>query len=148
MKENKQVKEGKEIRTVCSAFIKNGNKFLFVYDPFFRLWRVPGGKLEVYEKVEDCVVREVKEETDLNAKHPKFIGFGQDVHVVYLPKGAIKRSRLLMFFRVEVKSIKDIKPDPGEISKYKWLTLEEIKKHSNKEGALEDLFKRNKGIKV
>ena len=137
------MKENKQVRTVCSVFIKKDGKFLLVYDPFFRAWRVPGGKLEKHESVEDCAIREIKEELKIKIKNPEFIGFGQDDHVAYFKKLDYKKRcpRLILYFMTETKD--KITPDPVEISKFKWLTLSEIKKHSNKEGALEDLFKRN-----
>jgi ADP-ribose pyrophosphatase YjhB (NUDIX family) len=144
------MKENKQVRAVCSAFIKKDKKILFTYDPFFKKWRVPGGKLEKYESAEDCVTREVKEETNFDVKNHKFLGFGQDAHTAFFKKLGYEKKcpRLIMYFSVDVFGDSEFSPDLGEIAKHKWLTLEEIKKHPNKEGSLEDLFKRNPKLKV
>lgn len=144
------MRENKQVRAVCSAFIKKDGKYLFVYDPFFKKWRVPGGKLEKYEKTEDCATREVKEETNFDVRGHKFLGFGQDAHTAFFRKLGYKKKcpRIILYFRVDVFGKAEFKPDPNEISKYKWLTLKEIKKHSNKEGALGDLFKRNPNLRM
>lgn len=84
----------------------------------------------------------MKEETNITFEHPRFIGFGQDqqFHVA----GQRNTSRLLMYFHV--KTSKKPTLDPDEAEDYKWVTLEELKKIDNKEGALTDLF--NRGIKI
>lgn len=38
------------------------------------LWGLPGGLMELDESIEECAVREVKEETNLDIKLTKFIG--------------------------------------------------------------------------
>ena len=39
-----------------------------------RLWGLPGGLLELDESIEQCAIREVKEETNLDIKIEKFLG--------------------------------------------------------------------------
>ena len=47
-------------------------------------WSLPGGKQEYDETVTDCIIRETKEECDLDIKNPKMISafddFGPDRH--------------------------------------------------------------------
>ena len=51
-------------QVICSAFIQRpDNKILIIYCPGFKTWRVPGGRTEHGEKIEDTVVREIHEET-------------------------------------------------------------------------------------
>jgi ADP-ribose pyrophosphatase YjhB (NUDIX family) len=130
-------------QVICSAFIEKDNKFLIVMCPRFKIWRVPGGRTEHGEKLEETLIREMKEETDITFENPKFIGFGQDqqFHI----KDKKETSRLIIFFYV--KTNKEIKLDPDEAEDFKWVTLDELKKIDNKEGALSDLFKRNKDLR-
>ncbi len=128
---------------VASAFVEKDGKFLFTFDPRCGLWRLPSGKIDFGEKAEDTVVREMKEELQIEVGEHEFVGWGQDV--VYMLHKTV--SRLLLFFHV--KFIRgELKPDPEEIQEYKWLSLEEIKSHENKEPALDDLFRRNPDLKL
>ena len=36
-------------------------------------WDLPGGKIDFYENIEECLLREVKEETNLNIKNLKIL---------------------------------------------------------------------------
>ncbi len=60
---------------VTSAFVEKDGKFLLVYDPKFKFWRVPGGRVEFEEKVEDCLVREMEEELGIKTKNPIWKAF-------------------------------------------------------------------------
>jgi 8-oxo-dGTP diphosphatase len=42
-------------------------------------WSLPGGKLEKYEKIEDCIIREAKEETNLDINDLVFISLTNDI---------------------------------------------------------------------
>ena len=126
-------------QVVCSAFIEKNNKFLIVMCPRFKVWRVPGGRTEFGEKLEETLIREMMEETGIKFENPKFIDWGQDqqFHV----REQKETSRLLMFFYV--KTNKEPKLDPDEAEDFKWVTLDELKLIKNKEGALTDFFNRN-----
>jgi ADP-ribose pyrophosphatase YjhB (NUDIX family) len=131
-------------QVICSAFIENHNKFLIVMCPRFKVWRVPGGRTEHGEKLEETLIREMQEETGITFENPKFVGFGQDqqFHVA----GQRETSRLIMFFHV--KTNEEPKLDPDEAEDFKWVTLDDLKKIDNKEGALADLFKRNQDFSL
>jgi ADP-ribose pyrophosphatase YjhB (NUDIX family) len=131
-------------QVICSAFIEKDNKFLTVMCPRFKVWRVPGGRAEHGERIEETLIREMQEETQITFNNPEFVGFGQDqqFHV----KAQRETSRLLMFFHV--KTNEEPKLDPDEAEDHKWVTLEELKQIENKEGGLTDLFKRNPNFKL
>lgn len=64
-------------RTATAIIIYPENKILLVKrstPPFIGYWALPGGRAEHREKVEDTVLREVKEETGLNGKVLRKIG--------------------------------------------------------------------------
>ncbi len=126
-------------QVICSAFIEKNKKFLIIMCPKFKVWRVPGGRAEHGEKLEETLIREMQEETGIVFQNPKFIGFGQDQQFHF--KLNAKTSRLIMFFHV--KTNQEPKPDPKEAEKHKWVNFNELKKIDNKEGALTDLFNRN-----
>lgn len=81
--------------TVDGVVIKN-KKILLIRrknDPFKGKWALPGGFVDYGERVENAVVREVKEETGLDAAIEKLLGVysnaerdprGHTVSIVYL----------------------------------------------------------------
>jgi len=129
---------------VCSAFVKKNGKFLFVFDPKFKTWRVPGGRSDFGEKLEDALKREMKEEINIEAKNLKFLGFGQDLQYHFGHKE--NKSRVIMYFFVKVTG--KVVVDKREALEYKWVSLNEIKKEKNKEGALTDFFKKYPKLKL
>ena len=138
------MEELKKAAAVISGFIKKGNKYLVVYDPRFNdkgFWRVPGGRPEDDEKVEDTLKREIKEELGLDIKIKRFLGFGQD-YVLIRRKG-YNRSRVILYFECEVLA-GEPKIDNYEATELKWVTLDEMKKIKPLEPALHDFFKRFK----
>ncbi|MCK5044113.1 NUDIX domain-containing protein [Candidatus Parcubacteria bacterium] len=134
-----EISELRGHQVICSAFIEKDNKFLIVMCPRFKVWRVPGGRTEHGEKLEETLIREMQEETGITFENPKFVGFGQDqqFHVA----GQRETSRLIMFFHV--KTNEEPKLDPNEAEDFKWVKFDDLKKIENKEGALTDFFKRN-----
>lgn len=84
----KEMKIGKDyIGVGCGAFIVNDkNQFLLQKrnkEPEKGYWSIPGGRLEMYETFEEAVVREVKEETDLDIEVVGLCGICD--HIVDIP---------------------------------------------------------------
>lgn len=56
---------------VGAVILNEQNEILLVLrnrDPEKGTWSIPGGKVDLYEKLEDCVIREIKEEVDLDIR--------------------------------------------------------------------------------
>lgn len=126
---------------IASAFIEYRGKFLLTFDPKFGFWRVPGGRIERSESPEKTIEREIKEELGISVRVGKFIGFGRDN--VWVKPEKRWRSRLIVYFFAKANTNK-LKMLKGEVSKIKWVSLNEIKKTKTLEPAMKDLFKRFK----
>jgi len=120
----------------AAAFIKKSGKILLTYDPKFEFWRVPGGKIEYGERVEDTLKREMKEELSVDIFVDRFLGFGQDEVVIWKEE---KICRVILYFECHIVSGEIKKSD--EVTDFNWLTIEEIKKYNNLEPAMMDYYK-------
>lgn len=61
---------------VVAAIIKNDNLILATqrgYGDFEGMWEFPGGKIELNETPEEAIIREIKEELDIEIKVTEFI---------------------------------------------------------------------------
>ncbi len=131
-------------QVVCSAFIEKNGKFLIIFCPRFKAWRVPGGRVEWGERLEETLIREMREETGIIFKNPKFLEWGQDQQ--FYVKETLETSRLLMFFHVKTNKSPTLNPDVAK--EFNWLTFTELKQLDHKEGALSDFFERNPEIEL
>jgi ADP-ribose pyrophosphatase YjhB (NUDIX family) len=68
---------------ICSAFIEKNKKFLLVFCPKFRVWRVPGGRVDNNETLEDTIYREMNEEIGLTIKNVKFVGWAKTTNTIF-----------------------------------------------------------------
>ncbi len=89
-------------------------------EPFKDYWSIPGGKVEMYEKVEDCVRREVKEEISIEIKNLKFLNYENEIfpekHIHYI--GHIFKGTISGKIKLQEKEVKE----------YGMFSLAEIKK--------------------
>jgi len=71
----KMVGNSKIILNSCSVVITNNqNEILLQKRSDNHLWGLPGGLMELDETIEECAIREVKEETNLDIKLTRFLG--------------------------------------------------------------------------
>jgi len=113
---------------IVDAFIKKNGKYLAikrVKNVEVGTWEVPGGRVKFGEKVEDALIREIKEETGLKIKIKKFLGYGQGLKCPH--ENGTTRHRFILYFECEVISGK-LKLDEYEAKEYRWITWDEFKK--------------------
>jgi len=89
-------------------------------------WRdkyvIPGGHIEVGEKIEDALKREIKEETGLDIYGIAFIGFQEFIH----DDAFWKPERHFIFLDYACKTdSSEVKLDSKEAQEYLWIKLED-----------------------
>ena len=79
-------------------------------------WDLPGGHLALGENFEDCLIREVKEETALDVSIERMLGLNSMVSEPYMQ--AFYACRLRVFQNVRLR--------PDEHVEHRWVTLAEM----------------------
>lgn len=117
------------MRDMTAALIIRGGRILLVHNTKHGQTRVepPGGKRESSESLEECVVREVKEELGIEIRPIKLFG----MYRTNSPEGEFG---VYMYFSEIVKGEPKLM-ESDKISKFDWYTPEEMKKF-RKQGVL------------
>ena len=116
-----------------------------------RHWAIPGGELEYGETIEQCLVREIKEETGLDVKVKDLLYIcdrfrhldNHVVHMTFLVERVGKKSRLTKWQHkdVDFKGIRDVRmipvdelPQYGFSQKFHQLVKENFPKRGTYQG--------------
>ncbi len=87
-------------------------------EKFPRNWKFPGGMLDSYEKLEQGVIREIREETGVKAEFEKFIGF------LHHNNGQFMTSNIYAVCKLKALS-HEITIQESEIADARWCAVEE-----------------------
>lgn len=118
--------EGKVLQGVHAYCFYNG-KLVLVYAENKGYWTPPGGGIESGESVEEAVIREVREETNMKVLRQEFIGY-QDVYQrdIYGNDQIVRQTRSFC----EVEPLGDFISDPdGDITDIKLIDPLDYKKY-------------------
>lgn len=112
-----------ESREVSNGIVIKDNKILLIkrkYEPFIGKWAAPGGYINksINESVEDCCVREIKEETGIDVEITK------KIYILRWDNKIKGRKEEIHFFLCKPKS-EDVIVD-NEVSDAKWVDLVEL----------------------
>jgi NADH pyrophosphatase NudC (nudix superfamily) len=99
------------------AFVFNDKNELFLLKNKLGTWGIVGGHLEKGETIEACLIREIKEETQMNVKIISQIGMIQTGNSFIVRFAAKYLSGKIILQKEEALD-------------YKWVALEELKKYN------------------
>ncbi len=119
--------EEKRPKVTVGAYIENkeGKILLARSAKWNGMWTPPGGHIEYGEKIEDAVLREVKEETGLEVSNPIFLSAIDMIE----PKDfmAYKSHFIGLQYKVTLKNEdQEVELEERELTEGKWFTPEEI----------------------
>lgn len=103
-----------------AVIIKDG-KILLVKrgtQPFLGMWAVPGGRLEGNETLEQCAIRETREESGLEAKVERLVG-------IYSKPARDPRKIIAAAYLCSITGGTQ-KPQQGEINEVRWFSLDNL----------------------
>ncbi len=81
-------------------------------------WEFPGGKVEVGERPEDCLIREIREELDLDISVERYFD-----HSAYAYAGAMPVQIVLLAYLCRVK---DREARPLQVAEIRWVRKDEL----------------------
>ncbi len=105
----------------ADAVIVNEGKILLVRrgtEPFKGLWALPGGRLEDDETLEQCCIREAKEESGIDVEIVRLVG-------VYSDPNRDPRKIIAISYLCKPAGGKEI-PQEGEIQEVKWFPINQL----------------------
>ncbi|MEM3437423.1 MAG: NUDIX hydrolase [Nitrososphaerales archaeon] len=108
------------------AFIKKNNSVLLVkreYEPGKGKWSLPGGLVNLGEKISDAIKREVEEEVGLKVDVIKIVDVFDSIE--YDDKGKVRFHYVIVGFMVKV--IEGKVRSSKEASQVKWFKADELK---------------------
>lgn len=118
--------KGKILQGVHAYCFCNGN-LVIVYAESKGYWTPPGGGIESGESIEEAVIREVKEETNMKVLCQEFIGY-QDIYQrdIYGNNQIVRQTRSFC----EVEPLGDFISDPdGDITEIKLINPLDYRKY-------------------
>lgn len=102
------------------------NRLLITKEPFVDelIYKFPGGGLEFGEGLHDCLIREFKEELNLDIEVVKHI-FTQENFI----QSAVNPDEqvLMIYYQVKAKNFEDFKVKTSDIKELIWKDLDELK---------------------
>lgn len=108
----------------CWGIVTNSqHQILLIKKKINDYWERPGGNVEIGETLEECIVREVKEEVGIITKVVDFIMFDQ----VFF--GLDKKHWISFCYHLEYISGKVKNQEPEKYDKVKWFSLSNLPKN-------------------
>lgn len=114
-----------EPTTGALVFDREGRLFLMKSHKWKGKWVIPGGHVDLGERIEDAVRREIKEETNLDVHDLEFVCFQEFIY----GDGFWRKKHFIFFdFACKTDSTEVVLND--EAQEYTWASLDELERFS------------------
>lgn len=111
-------------RVGCAVFIYNDENKILLGLRKSKLgemtWSIPGGHLEKFETPEQCVIRETKEETDLDIDNIRSCGYTNDLHF------ELNKHYITLFFETNYYEGELSLTEPDKFEKWDWFDVDNL----------------------
>lgn len=138
------------IKVATSAVVTNKEGMILLHRRRDNdMWSLPGGVMETGETIEDCVRREVKEETGVEVTINRLIGiYSNPSHIIEFKDGEI-RQEFSMCFHCTIKEPFEINvsEESREVKFFNIDEIEELDIHRSQKLRISD-YKSNTGVQV
>lgn len=126
-----KTEEGRFNYRVC-AIIINDNKLLAMHDERSPYYYLPGGRVKLHETAESAVLREIKEELEIDAKIIRPLWFHQNFFIEDVNKD--RYHELCLYYLMDIsntllleKGDKFILEEGKQKHSFEWLPFEKLK---------------------
>lgn len=128
------------MKTICTAFIFHKNKLLIVFHKKKQCWMHVGGHMEEGETFSECLLREIKEETNLDVSIMDFSQISVQMQAPLkaepmpfrIHSGTLQKSgdrKLILDYVCTCKDISVLRLQESELSDYRWIDISELEKY-------------------
>jgi ADP-ribose pyrophosphatase YjhB (NUDIX family) len=124
------------MKTTCTAFIFHEDKLLFVFHNKKKCFMHVGGHMEEGETFSECLLREIKEETNLDVEildmGVSSVQMGGELRREPVPffihslRKEDGKEKISLDYIAIAKDISKFKLQESELSDYKWVSEEEL----------------------
>lgn len=112
-------------------------------DPGKGKWSIPGGIVELGEKAEETVIREVKEETNLTVSEPQLIDVVDNVETD--KAGDVKYHYIIIDYFVKFES--GLLKAASDAAELKWVEFDEVQDYNLTESFRDFLTRNSEALK-
>ena len=125
---------------VVSGYLIHGGKVLLIHHKNMDVWIPPGGHIDENETPDDALIREFREEMNLdvqilnrneispsgNIVRQLAVPFYVNVHRISGVKGMEEHDHCCIYYLCAAEHLEGMRPDRSEVKDYAWFSPEEL----------------------
>jgi 8-oxo-dGTP diphosphatase len=110
---------------IGAVILNNNNEILLILrkkEPEANKWSIPGGKVELFEHLEDAVVREIKEEVNLDVEIEELLCTTETID------SDLKQHWISIIYKTKNEKSNPKNNEPDKIGDMQWFSLNKLPK--------------------